>query len=92
MICRYAFMLSVTGRQQLLEQVQGVLGTYSLELVLVTKLRCNLEDGTQCQSLGDGPSRISKMKQRGKTLGKSSNDVQCLGWSRDWLTRCTRQS
>lgn len=61
-----------------MEQVQGVLGTYNLELVLVRKLRCNLEDGTQCWSLRDGPSRISKMKRGVKHWEKNSSDVQCL--------------
>lgn len=68
-------MLSVTRRLQLLEQMQGVLETYNLGLFLLRKLRCNLEDGTQCWSLGDGPSRMSKMKRGEKALGKSGTDV-----------------
>lgn len=78
-------MLSVTRRLQLLEQVQGVLGTYNLELVLVRKLRCNLEDGTQCWR------RISKMKWGGKALGKCSSDVQCL-WVEQRLAHTLHQA
>lgn len=78
-------MLSVTRRLQLLEQVQSVLGTYNLELVLVRKLRCNLEDGTQCWK------RISKMKWGGKALEKCSSDVQCL-WVEQRLAHTLHQA